>query len=159
MHGYMLKPDTVYDKALANARREERRLFELQEEALSHLSDNDRIKIAHSKKIPWVSAVCSSPAPHWGMVCFRTFYSDEILWERYKEHLKQSVRTGLLYANGPHDLIVKWKIYFVEDRAVLEDAAVEDVTRSGPYSIYPNAVSRMPNPSSFHRHVHRSRQQ
>lgn len=120
--------DPKYAIARSNAEEEGLRIRPEREEALSHLTSDDKANIQQSTRIPWIAQLKASPKPHWGIICFRTAYDDDDAWTAYKEHLLHCSRAGLWVYPGTDYVGKKWKIEFVEDeKERLDGASVEDL--------------------------------
>ena len=123
--------DPRYAIAKDNALKQQRLIDLERDEALSHLTDDDRHNVQTSTRIPWVAQLMASPKPHFGLVCFRTAYDDDEAWEKYKEHILRSSRLGFWLWDRAGRVSKKWKIEFVEnDRERLDGACLEDMCRS-----------------------------
>jgi len=123
--------DPRYATAKDNALRKQRRIDRERDEALSHLTEDDRDNIQTSTYIPWIAQLTASPKPHFGLVCFRTAYDDDEAWKKYKEHILRNSRVGFLAYQGTDLVSKKWKIDFIDDdRERLDGASLEDMCRS-----------------------------
>lgn len=131
---------TGYATARDNARRVLRRLDRKRDEALSHLTGDDRHNILTSTHIPWIAQLTASPKSHFGLVCLRTAYDDDEAGEKYKEHIIRNSMVGFLAYHGTDFVSKKWKIDFIDDdRERLDGASLEDMCRSAisPFHHHP----------------------
>ena len=121
--------DIEYVTARANAERERQRLNTESKEARSHLSADDRSNIGQTLRIPWIKDLSSRSKPHWGLVCFRTYYDDDEGWNEYKAHLNKSALIGLRDCRGAERVSKRWKIHYIEDDNTLAGANLEQLCR------------------------------
>ncbi len=120
-----------YATARDNARRESQRISRERDEALSHLTGDDRQNILTSTHIPWIAQLTASPKPHFGLVCLRTAYDDDEAWEKYKEYIVRNSMVVFLVYYGSDFVSKEWKIDFIDDdRKRLDGASLEDMCRS-----------------------------
>ncbi len=120
-----------YATAKHNALNEKRRFIRERDEALSHLTEDDRNNIRTSTYNPWVAQLTASPQPHFGFVCFRTAYDDDEAWRKYKEHILRTSSLGFLAKRGMDLVSKKWKIDFIDDdKEKWDGASLEDMCRS-----------------------------
>lgn len=129
--------DPRYAIAKDNAFEQQRRISLERNEALSHLTDDDRHNVQTSTHIPWVAQLMASPKPHFGLVCFRTAYDDDEAWKNYKEHILRSSQLGFWLWEKAARVSKKWKIEFIDDdRERLDGASLEDMCRSALTPLY-----------------------
>ena len=134
MRRYAAEKATIeprYATAKNNARIQQRCISRERNEALSHLTDDDRHNVQKSTHIPWVAQLMASQKPHFGLVCFRTAYDDDEAWNKYKEHIVRSSQLGFWLWDSAARVSKKWKIEFIDDdRERLDGASLKDMCRS-----------------------------
>ena len=96
---------------------------------MTHLSSDDTTNIYLTWQMDWLEHIVTSPKPNWGLICLRTSFRDNEIWQNFKDHISRWAHVGLALCYGTDLASEKLQIVFIEHGENLDGISLADMCR------------------------------